>query len=86
MKQQANPLAKFTATFESGAAFVAVNEGTFATITPLTAKAEAWLQTHAAPDATWLCDALIVEHRYFPDLADAIIAAGFLFERDALPN
>ena len=23
---------------------------------------------------------------YFPNLADAIIAAGFLFERDALPN
>jgi hypothetical protein len=29
---------------------------------------------------------LIVELRYFPQIADAIIAAGFLFERHALPN
>lgn len=81
-----NPLAKFTATLDSGAAFLATNEGAFATVAPLTAKAEAWLHAHAAPDATWLGDVLIVEHRYFPDLADAIIAAGFLFERDGLPN
>ncbi|MEO8722702.1 MAG: hypothetical protein ABI395_04145 [Sphingobium sp.] len=41
---------------------------------------------HATPDATWAGDALVIEYRYFPDLADAIIAAGFLFERNPFPN
>jgi hypothetical protein len=31
-------------------------------------------------------DRLVIEMRYFPALADAIIAAGFLFERNALPS
>lgn len=31
-------------------------------------------------------ESLAVEMRYFPDLADAIIAAGFTFERDPYPN
>lgn len=37
-------------------------------------------------EATWTGEALVIKLRYFAVLADAIIAAGFLFERRALPN
>lgn len=81
-----NPLARFTAPVGSGAAFRASGEGGLALVLPLTPKAEMWLRGSAAAEATWLGDALVVEMRFFPALADAIIAAGFFFERDALPN
>ena len=53
---------------------------------PLTPLAEAWLGGNVSREATWDTDRLVIEMRYFPALADAIIAAGFLFERNALPN
>lgn len=55
---------------------------------PLTPSATAWLHAHVDEDedATWVGDRLAVEMRYFPALADALIEAGHLFERDALPN
>ena len=37
-------------------------------------------------EASWDGDSLIVELRYFPSIADAAIAAGLTFEREALPN
>ncbi len=37
-------------------------------------------------ESTWDEDTLIVELRYFPALANAISAAGFMFEREAFPN
>jgi hypothetical protein len=37
-------------------------------------------------EASWIGDALMVEIGYFPDLADAAIDAGFLFERNAYPD
>lgn len=70
----------------SGAGFAATRAGGIAYVAPLTPRAEAWLRCRIGEEATWAGDALAVEMRYFPDLADAIIAAGFLFERDALPN
>ncbi len=81
-----NPLAKHTATAETGAGFVASREGGLALVTPLTEAAGTWLRGHASLDATWVGDAVVVEPRYFPDLADAIIAAGFTFERQPYPN
>ena len=53
---------------------------------PLTPVAQAWLRANVSREATWDADRLVIEMRYFPALADAIIAAGFLFERNALPN
>lgn len=70
----------------SGAAFAATRHAGLARIEPLTVPAEAWLRGNVAEPTTWDGDALLVEMRYFADLADAIIAAGFAFERDALPN
>lgn len=70
----------------AGAGFEAHRAAGLATVRPLTRAAEAWLRAHVADEATWLGDAVVVEMRYFAALADAIIAAGFDFERDALPN
>lgn len=71
-----------TAAPGNGASFVATHEGSFARITPLTSTAEAWLRSNVSSVSTWLDDTLIVEMRYFPDVAEAIIEAGFLFERN----
>ena len=81
-----NELAKHRATIGSGAAFTATRQDGFAMVTPITARAEAWLIEHVDEEATWVGPTLMVEMPYFPMLADAIIAAGFLFERDAFPN
>lgn len=81
-----NHLRRSTATVETGATFRAERERGLALVTPLTLIAMVWLKANSDIEATWLGEALVVEMRYFPALADAIIAAGFLFERDPLPN
>lgn len=86
MNDRDNPLAQHRAPREAGAAFAATREGGLALIEPLTPRAEAWLRAHVDDEARWVGPALAVELRYFPPLADAIIAAGFLFEREAFPN
>ncbi len=86
MPNTKNPLAQFTATRETGAGFVATREGGLALVTPLTARARSWLGAYVDTEASWVGKSLVVEPRYFPSPADAIIAAGFLFERDAFPN
>lgn len=79
-------LAKHRATAETGAAFTATRRDGFAMVTPITARAEASLIDHVDDEATWVGPTLVVEMPYFPEIAEAIIAAGFLFERDAFPN
>ena len=70
----------------SGASIAATRHAALARLEPLTEAAGAWLREAASPEASWDCDALVVEMRYFPNVAEAAIAAGFTFERDALPN
>lgn len=82
----ASDLFRHTAAEGQGAAFVATREGGQAIVEPITERAAQWLCAYANDEATWLGDSLIVELRYFPALADAIIDAGFLFERHTLPN
>ena len=79
-------LAQYTAAPGQGASFIAKKDGGFARIEPLSLTATAWLRANVDREATWFGDELIVEMRYFPDLADAIIEAGFLFERQSFPN
>ena len=67
----------------SGALFAATRH---ARIEPLTVAAENWLHEHVADKSSWDGAAVVVEMRYLVDRADAIIAAGFTFERDALSN
>lgn len=70
----------------SGASFAATRHAGLARIEPLTTTAEAWLRSNVDVATSWDGDAAVVEMRFFPQLADAIIDAGFTFERDALPN
>ena len=79
-------LLQHTTTLDQGANFLATRDGHLALVTPHDAVAEDWLRSHVREEATWLGPTLAVELNYFPALADAIIAAGFSFERDALPN
>ena len=79
-------LFQHTTTVDQGANFLAVKEGHLALLTPHDAVAEDWLRSHVGEEATWLGSTLAVELNYFPALAEAIIAAGFSFERDSLPN
>lgn len=79
-------LARYRAPRHAGAAFLAMRDGGLALVEPLTPRAEAWLREHVDDEARWVGPALAVEMRYFAPLPDAIIAAGFLFERDPLPN
>lgn len=70
----------------SGASFAVTRHAGLARIEPLTAAAEAWLHAAVDDETSWDGPALVVELRHFPDLADAAIAAGHCFERDAFPN
>jgi len=66
-----------------GASFAAIRHAGIARIEPFTVAAENWSPEHIA---SWDGAAVVVEMRSFADIADPIIAAGFTFERDALPN
>ena len=79
-------LAHYTATPGQGASFVATRSAGLAVIEPLSTAAHAWLVEHAAGETSWNGDQLVVEMRYFPEIADAIMEAVFLFERGAFPN
>lgn len=88
MNDDERNLFRHTATLESGAAFCATREGGLTRISPLTPKADAWLRDHVpdGSDTIRIDNDLIIEMRYFQALADAIIADGFSFERNALPS
>lgn len=70
----------------AGADVAATRHGGLARLEPLTRRADTWLRTVATGEASWDGDALVVEMRFFAAIADAAIAAGLAFERDALPN
>ena len=74
------------ATRGGGADVSATRHAGFARLEPLTVKARYWLTAIASDEASWDGDALVVELRYFPVVADAAIDAGLTFEREELPN
>ena len=86
MTPEEKRLFRATATRENGAAFLATRHGHLSHLEPLTPAARLWLEDAVAGEATWLGDVLVVEDRYFGDLVEGIIDAGFTFQRDALPN
>jgi hypothetical protein len=69
-----------------GAAFRAEREGGLAFLRPLTEEAADWLADLIDSEAQWNDGRLVIELRYFPPIADAIVDAGFLFEGDAGPE
>lgn len=70
----------------AGADLSASKHGGLARLEPLTAHGRRWLSAIATDEASWHGDALVVDLREFPTIADAAIEAGLTFERDALPN
>ena len=70
----------------AGASIAATRHAGLARLEPLTERAVQWMESVTGDEASWDGDALIVEMRYFPAIADAAIAAGLTFERDALLN
>jgi len=79
-------LFQHTTTLDQGANFLATKEGHFALLTPHDAIVEDWLRDHIGEEVRWLGPTLAVELNCFRDLAEAIIAVGFSFERVPLPN
>lgn len=53
------------------------NEGTLFLFEPQNAAVLAWLQENVEPNANWIGDSLIVEHRYAVPLAMGLGRAGF---------
>ena len=72
----AERLARATLPPGSGASIAATRHAGLARLEPLTTNAEAWLHSITGPEASWDGDALVVELRYFPEIAEAAIAAG----------
>lgn len=70
----------------SGASFAATRHAGLARLEPLTEAAAAWPRKIAGDEASWDGEALVLEIRYFPGIAEAAITAGFTFERDARLN
>ncbi len=79
-------LAAATSSPGSGASFAATGHAGLARIEPLTEPAADWLRRIVSDEASSDSDALVLEMRYSAGVAEAAIAAGFTFERDALPN
>ena len=44
--------------------------------TPVTPAGKEWIENHLPEDARWLGNAVVVEHRYAPDIATGMIADG----------
>ena len=79
-------LAIYTAAPGQCASFIATSRGRQAAILPLSLGAESWLRINANVAALWHGDELVFEMRDFLDLAHAINATGFLFDRSTFPD
>lgn len=77
-----NPLSWFMTTTEK-ADFAGVRQGGLFMIEPRTTKARIWLEASVDTEAQWYEGKLVIEPAYVAPLVDAIIAAGFLFDRGA---
>src|SRR5215510_970910 len=54
------------------------NEGSIFLFQPVTSKAKSWIAKNVQPDTQWFGDALVVEHRYAPELALAMCQDGLV--------
>lgn len=73
-------LLRATRTAGQGADIRATRHAGLARLEPLNMEAEAWLHAHAGD--TWDEGALLLEERFFADIAEGAITAGLTFERD----
>jgi hypothetical protein len=56
--------------------FTLLDEGTLFLLTPKTERAQEWADTHIDPLAETWCDAIVIEHRYMPDILAGARAHG----------
>lgn len=55
--------------------------GTIVLFNPLSERAKAWVAEHVAAESwRWLCDSLAVEHRYAPEIVDAMVGDGLILQ------
>lgn len=50
--------------------------GTIYLLRPVSAEAREWVDAHIPEDASWLGNAVAVEHRYVEDIVDGILNDG----------
>lgn len=65
-----------------GGSFIARRYAGYVLLEAITDEALQWLTSHVGEEASWDGNHLFIEPRYFPELCDAIIDEGFLFEVD----
>lgn len=68
----------------AGGDLLASRHAGLARIEPRTLRGTHWLRSVASSESSWDGSALIVEMRYFPEVADAAIEAKLTFEREEL--
>jgi len=56
------------------------NEGSIFLLTPLTSDARAWFSQHLPDDAQHFGAAVVVEHRYAPDILEGMTQDGLKLE------
>ncbi len=57
------------------------NESTICLFNPLSERAKTWVKEHVAAESwQWPCDALAVEHRYAPEIAEAMVGDGLVLQ------
>lgn len=69
-----------------GADIAATRHAGLARLEPMTPRARDWIERVAIGETSRDGDALVVEMRYFADIAEHAIATGLTFERDETLN
>jgi hypothetical protein len=56
--------------------FISVNHGSVLLLMPCSDAARAWTDEHLPENAQWFGRSVVIEPRYFADIADGILADG----------
>ncbi len=60
--------------------FTFMNHGSLVTLTPISPAAQEWVSDHLPEDATTWGGAIVIEPRYFDDIAHGILNDGLSLE------
>lgn len=60
--------------------YVIRNEGSLYLFSPQNQAAEVHLRDNVSPESMWFGNALVVEHRYAPELARALAEEGYIVQ------
>lgn len=56
--------------------FIATNHGSLVTLEPRTKAAETWVASYLPKDVQWFAGAVVIEPRYFGDIAAGLVGDG----------